>query len=144
MSPFYNRDPWNLVIALGTITVLLVLVSAATSWWLLLAPIAIAAAVHSLAQVRRLHALITLGYHSRAIRHARLVYEERSPTWTRSLVFKLENTEPGHYELFVPKEPEWVRSVPDWATKRRVEIAQRIANTWRRDDVHFSQNTLDA
>ena len=138
MPPFYNRSPWNLIIGLGGILAALIAVSAAISWWLLFLPLAVLASAYVITQAQRAYALLTAGYHSRLIRNGRLIYEERSRPFTRSLVLKLEYTEPGHCELFVPSESQWACSVPAWATGRRLEIAQRISETWRREDVHVN------
>ncbi len=53
------------------------------------------------------------------------------------LKIKLENTEPGHWELFVPTETEWRATVPVWAVDRREEIIQRIAPYFKNTDVHY-------
>lgn len=144
MPPFYNRDPWNLLIGFASMMVLLLVLAAVTSWWLLLAPIVPVVAIHAWIQARRVYALMTIGFHSRTIRQGRLIYEERSGRWTRSFILNLEITEPGHYELFVPSESEWAQSVPHWAAERRAEIAERIANSWRRDDVHILDEPINA
>ena len=144
MPPFYNRHPWNLLLGLGIITALFVVLAAATSWWLLLTPVVLIAGSYVRTQAIRAYALMTVGHHSRSIRHGRLIYEERHARRIRSLILELENTEPGHYELFVPPDLVWAQSVPHWATARRIEIAERIAASWRRDDVHIVDKAIGA
>jgi len=137
MTPFYNRDPWNLIIGFGSLAVIVFALAAATSWWLLLALPALIASVYIWQQVVRTFALVTYGYHSQWVGNGKLRYEEISASKRRAFTLNLENTEPGHYELFVPDEGDWVKLVPNWAEQRRIEIAERIAKTWRRADVHI-------
>lgn len=138
MPAFINRDPWNLIIGLGGILLFLLVVSAATSWWVLLVPFVLIMLVKIWQQFKRVYSLTSRGFHSEQIRKGQLRYEEIHNSKSRSFVLKLENTESGHYELFIPNESAWLTSVPDWAHDRRNEIAERIAQTWRRNDVHLN------
>lgn len=54
-----------------------------------------------------------------------------------ALRIKRINTEPGHWELFVPAESEWQSSVPDWAANRRREIIERVIPYLKSGDIHF-------
>ena len=137
MPAFYNRRPWNVIIGLGGLTAGLFAFAAATSWWVLLAPLALIAIVNVYRQVVRAYALAMDGYHAQSIRGGKLRYEEIHGSRIQSFSLKLENTEPGHYELFIPDETRWAEIAPDWAGQRRLEIAERIAKSWRRSGVHL-------
>jgi len=50
------------------------------------------------------------------------------------------NTEPGHWELFIPTDSEWRATVPFWARDRRTEIAARIAEGWKLKDFHLPKD----
>jgi hypothetical protein len=108
MPAFINRHPWNLIIGLAGFAVVLVAFAAATSWWLLVAPFALVAAVSLWRQTSRAYALVTCGFHSQQISKGRLRYEEMHGSRRRSLTLKLEYTEPGHQELFIPSEIIWL------------------------------------
>lgn len=138
MPAFFNRHPQNLIIGLGAVAVVLVAFAAATSWWLLVAPFALVVAINIWRQTSRAYALVTRGFHSQQISKGRLRYEEMDGSRRRSLTLELEYTEPGHKELFIPSETVWVNSVPAWAQQRRNEIARRISETWRSEDVHLT------
>jgi hypothetical protein len=120
-----------------------VALSAVTTWWLLPAPLIVLSFLAGGRPVARAYSLVVAGYHAASV-GARLRYEERSGLSIRHFELNLENTEPGHYELFVPAQEEWTRTVPDWAQNRRDEIASRIRKSWRRDDVHFPEEGADA
>ena len=144
MPPFYNRHPWNLVVGFGVLVGGLIALSAATTWWLLLAPFTAIALVFVWKQFSRAYALFVLGYHSVRVGRATLRYEERAGLSIRSFELKLEYTEPGRVELFVPSSEMWASQVPDWAKARRKEICSRIAQTWRASDVHLKEDPTDA
>jgi len=138
MPAFYNRHPWNLTIALAVFSAALLSLAAATSWWVLIAPFGIAGAIYCWRRIVRFVALSRDGYFSRRTPQSALLYEELHESKIRSFTLKLENTEPGHFELFVPSDVEWKQEVPDWAIGRRIEIAERIAKHMRREDVHIT------
>lgn len=138
MPDFINREPWNLIIGLGGIVLILVIVAAVTTWWILLVPFVLIALANLWQQFKRLYSLFSHGFHSQQIRKGRLRYEEFHESKRRSFTLKLDYTEPGHYELFIPNEEAWSKAVPHWAQSRRKEIAERISQTWQRDDVHLS------
>jgi hypothetical protein len=69
-----------------------------------------------------------------------IVYEEIVNGELLQLQIKLENTEPGHWELFVPTESEWRLNVPEWAMHRRDEISERIRPFFNNRDIHFSDD----
>jgi hypothetical protein len=136
--PFYNRKPWNWWLGTAFFLAPVVLAAALTSWWLLSLPLAWAAGVQAWNAARRVFSLARFGYHAARIRGGMLRYEERTGGARRSFVLRLECTEPGRRELFVPDEKVWAANVPDWAAGRRPEIAGRIARTWRRRDVRIA------
>jgi len=80
------------------------------------------------------------GYFSGAFRKGAWVYEERRNGIVESLRLTMENTEPGHWELFVPDDARWRASVPAWASERRQEIVGRILGRIPADDVHFPKD----
>lgn len=137
MPPFYNREPWNLVIAVGAFAAGLLAIAVLTTLWLLLVPVALVAFFILKNLLVRTVALRSKGYYAgRRIRDT-WVYEEMQGESCVSLTLPVENTEPGHYELFFPTELQWRESVPQWAKNRRVEIANRIAEGWKASDVHL-------
>jgi hypothetical protein len=69
-----------------------------------------------------------------------IVYEEIVNGELLQLQIKLENTEPGHWELFVPTESEWRLNVPERAMHRRDEISERIRPFFNNRDIHFSDD----
>ena len=54
-----------------------------------------------------------------------------------ALILPVENTEPGHWELFIPDDAKWRATVPDWAKDRHQEIALRIGQAWKPKDFHL-------
>jgi hypothetical protein len=142
MPRFFNRQPWNAIAGLGGIVVVLFVAAALTTWWVMVTPLALVALIYGVQWVARVYALVTRGYYARQGFGAKLLYEEVHQLRLRALSLKLEHTEPGHYELFVPPEQDWLRLVPDWAKGRRSEIAERIAESWKRQDVHVGDRAL--
>jgi len=71
------------------------------------------------------------------------VYEEYINGKLLKLKIKLENTEPGHWELFVPSKDEWQSTVPEWATDRRTEIIERIKPHFKSTDIHFPDDSFN-
>ncbi|MBN4061471.1 hypothetical protein JYT58_01015 [bacterium AH-315-G11] len=65
------------------------------------------------------------------------VYEEYINGKLLKFRLKLENTEPGHWELFVPSKDEWHSTAPEWARDRRAEIIERIKPHFKSTDIHF-------
>jgi hypothetical protein len=54
-----------------------------------------------------------------------------------ALILPVDNTEPGHWEMFIPTDSVWRTTVPSWAWERRLEIATRIAEAWKPKDFHL-------
>jgi|HubBroStandDraft_6_1064221.scaffolds.fasta_scaffold332241_2 hypothetical protein len=65
------------------------------------------------------------------------VYEERHRHSLVALILPVGNTEPGHWELFIPDDTKWRATVPEWACDRREEIALRIGEAWKPKDFHL-------
>lgn len=141
MSRFYNREPWNLIVGFGFVLFLALLILAPlvalTSPWVLVLPFLLCAFFFAKAPLVRAVNLRRKGYFGGRRKGDVWVYEERSGRQTLSLSLRVENTEPGHYELFVPNDAEWRASVPPWAQHRRQEIVQRISEEWKPIDVHL-------
>ena len=134
---FYDRYPWNMIIGVLLVVLIVVGIANATSWWVILALLGLMVAHELWLRARRIYGLATVGYHADWFGRSRLRYTERNSGTNRSLVLDLANTEPGHFELFVPNEATWRQVVPGWAKDRRSEISGRIAQTWRPQDVHL-------
>jgi len=138
MRAFLNREPWNLPIGIGLLVVLLWWIGWVTSPWVVVAVFALVAASVVKGRFTRWRDLQRRGYFGGRRVRGVWVYEERHGSQVRSLELKMENTEPGHYELFVPSKSEWQKSVPYWAHDRQQEIVHRIAERLKSRDIHFS------
>lgn len=86
---------------------------------------------------KRRISLNRLGYFGGGREQEACVYEEFVNGKLLKLKIKLENTEPGHWELFVPTESEWRLNVPEWAMDRRDEIIERIRPYFKSTDIHL-------
>ena len=124
---FYNRTPWNLVIGCSVLFVIIVRIAQFTTPWILLAPIALQLIVFVRRHAGRQMSLKSKGYSAGWRIYDHWIYEERQGYAPAALLLPVANTEPGHYELFIPDEPKWRETVPAWARDRREEIALRIA-----------------
>jgi hypothetical protein len=138
-SQFYNRIPWYPLLAIATMA--FVVVATATAPWLLLLPIL--AWVYDTVRLyrRRKSQLKNLGYFSGSQYHDYWIYEERRGRSVVALLLPLERTDPNLRELFIPDEDMWRKTVPCWAADRRVEIALRIAESWKPAHFHFVEPT---
>ena len=141
MSPFYNREPWNLIVGFGGVLFfalfVFAVIAALTSPWVFVIPLFLCAYFVAKAPLVRAVHLWRKGYFSGSRKGNVWVYEERLGKETQSLSLRVENTEPGHYELFVPNDTAWRASVPIWAQDRRKEIVQRISERWKPVDFHL-------
>jgi hypothetical protein len=135
--PFYNREPWNLVIGFTAAFAVAISIALATSPWIFLVPLVAWAIVSIRRYFRRKWALRDRGYFGHRHGPNHWVYEERHGYSLAALILPLENTEPGHWELFIPDDAKWRATVPDWARDRRGEIALRIAEAWKLRDFHL-------
>jgi len=89
--------------------------------------------------VRSIH-LRKKGYYSGRRHQGKWLYEEIRDGAVESILLEIENTGPGHYEIFVPNNETWRATVPAWARDRRSEIAGRISEAWKPLDFHFSDD----
>ena len=134
---FYNRPPWNLVVAVILIVIAFLQIARHTTLWVLAVPLVLWAYWITSRECRRILQLQRVGYFSGTQIRNHWMYEEREGYATRAMLLPVENTEPGHWELFIPDEETWRDLVPTWAAERRAEIASRIAQGWNAADVHM-------
>jgi hypothetical protein len=135
--PFYNREPWNLVIGFAAAIAAAISIALATSPWIFLVPLVAWAIVSIRQHFRRKWALRDRGYFSHRHGQGQWVYEERHGYSLVALILPVENTEPGHWELNIPDDTKWRATVPEWARDRRKEIALRIGEAWKPKDFHL-------
>lgn len=144
VDSFYNRHPWNLIIGLVLVAGIFIGIAKITSPWVLVVPPILIAFHYSKQWSTRAIHLRAKGYFSGRQVRDKWIYEERRGGSVYSLTLEVENTEPGHYEIFVPTGDQWRASVPSWAQDRREEIAYRIAEGWKPDDFHMPNDLEDA
>jgi hypothetical protein len=89
--------------------------------------------------ILRIYSLKRYGYFGGNLifRHGLCKYEEYNMGKLVDLKVGITNTEPGHWELFVPTEQEWRNNTPSWATNRRIEIIERIKPYFKKNDIHL-------
>ena len=137
MTPWYARNPWNLVLAFGFLGAALVSIAFHTSLWVIPGLAALVILVKLRQWLVRLLALRRHGYFAgRQIRES-WVYEELHGNEAVVLSLPMQNIEPGHWALFVPGDAEWRTVVPGWAHDRKKEILQRIAERLPLGDIHY-------
>lgn len=120
-------------------------VSIGYRWPWTLALVAVIAAIgFGWPKLKRWHMLRTSGYSVQwsketpsggGYRYEEMHQGHQGPS--RAFTAPLANTEPGHWEFFVPNDADWRITVPDWAQDRRREIVPRIAHHCRAADVHY-------
>jgi hypothetical protein len=135
--PFYNRDPWNLIFGFAGAIAVAVCIALAATPWMLLVPLLVWAVVSNRRHFRRKWALRDKGYFSHRQGQDHWIYEERQGYSLVAFILPVANTEPGHWELFIPDDAKWRATVPVWALDRRKEIALRIAEEWKPKDFHL-------
>jgi hypothetical protein len=134
--PFYNRAPWNIVLGGLLFSVPLLWIAAFTTPFILLIPIALWLFVHAKREAVRRRSLRERSYFPGARYKDYWVYEERHGLRDEAIILRVENTDPGRWELWIPEEAIWRSTVPSWAQDRRVEIAARIAENWDPQKFH--------
>jgi hypothetical protein len=134
---FYNRPPWNFVFGFAAALAAAYGIALTTSPWLLLLPLVAWLVVAIRRHLLRKWALRDRGYYSHRHGPHFWVYEERQGHSLVALILPVSNTEPGHWEMFIPDDAKWRATVPDWAKDRRREIALRIAEAWKATDFHL-------
>ena len=141
---FYNREPWNLIIGLSYFAAIFIVIALLTSFWLLVVLPAVLAFFYIKNRVARSFDLWRKGYFSGRRHGYEWTYYERQGNVDESLTLKVENTEPGHYEIFIPNDSQWRSSVPSWAKDRREEIALGISEGWKKSDFHYPDDLQKA
>ncbi len=141
---FYRVDPWNLVIGVVVITFGFIQIARSTSLWILLAPLLMFLYAFVKRETLRSMSLRNKGYYPGRRLYDHWMYEEVQRYSIVAPLLEVANTEPGHWELFIPDDTKWRATVPEWARDRRREIALRIAERWKPKDFHLPKElTLD-
>lgn len=105
-APFYNRAPWNLLIGVSLVVVGLCALALATTPWLLLVPLLAWIYLTCYRHLARSLHLKKKGCFAGSRHYGYWIYEERRGHSTVALLLKVENTEPGHWELFIPEDAD--------------------------------------
>jgi hypothetical protein len=134
---YYRVDPWNLVIGVVALTIGLVQMARSTTPWILSVPLLMFIYTSVKRETMRSMALRNKGYYPGRRLYDHWLYEEVQKLSVAALVLPVENTEPGHWEMFIPDDAKWRAIVPDWARDRREEIGLRIAEAWKPKDFHL-------
>jgi hypothetical protein len=134
---FYRVDPWNLITAVVALTFGLMQIARSTTLWILLAPLLMFIYTFTKRETLRTLSLRNKGYSPGRRLRDYWLYEEAENFSVVALLLPMANTEPGHWELFIPDDAKWRATVPDWAKDRRLEIALRIAEGWKAQDFHL-------
>ena len=134
---FSNRDPLAAAFwAIGGTVGLITFARATTPW--ILWPVFFAWLYVTIARnVTRGRRLNKEGYFSGRRLRKCWIYEEMQGYNVATLILPVDNTEPGHWEMFIPADSVWRTTVPSWAWERRLEIAARIAEAWKPKDFHL-------
>jgi len=121
-----------------------VTIAGATTPWILLLPLLICGYRSTRRNTARTTSLRQFGYFPGSQHFKYWIYEERHGYADVALILPIENTEPGHWELYIPQDDLWRQTVPNWAADRRLEIASRIAEGWKAKDFHIRTNAGSA
>ena len=113
-----------------------------TTLWFLAIPLSLTAYICLARPIRRTMQLRKLGfYRGHRIQRSEFewdwVYEEIHDNELRELHLRMDHTDPGMWELFVPSEEKWRVMVPSWAQRRRDEIVSRVSPAIGSDRVHL-------
>ena len=65
------------------------------------------------------------------------VYDELHGGEIQSLEFPLEYAGRGEYDIHVPGEGDWKKTMPNWARDRRAEVIERLLTAFKRSQLHF-------
>jgi hypothetical protein len=134
---FYKVNAWNLLIGVAVITFGFIQIARSTSLWILLVPLLMFIYTSVKRETLRSLSLWNRGYCPGRRLHSYWLYEEVQGFNLTALLLPVENTEPGHWELFIPDDTQWRATVTAWAGDRRREIALRIAEAWKPKDFHL-------
>ena len=113
-----------------------------TTLWFLVIPLSLTAYFCLARPISRTMQLRRLGfYRGHMVERSEFewgwVYEELHDNELRELHLRIDHTDPGMWELFVPSEEKWRDMVPSWAKHRRDEIVSRISPAIGSDRVHL-------
>ncbi len=136
MKDAVHKPPWNLMVGFVLLTGICVALARVFGLWLLVIPVLMAAA-YLTRRAKRTVGLRRKSYFGGRRAGTYWVYEEIRDGRLLTLELPMENTEPGHYELFVPEDAAWRAAVPEWAADRRDEIVHRIAERLKSADLHL-------
>lgn len=137
---FFVRDPLSGVFWCVASTVGMVNFGRSTTPWILWPIFFLWLYVTIFRNVTRSMRLNKKGYFSGRRSNENWIYEEMQGYHVVALVLPIANTEPGHWEMFIPTDAEWRATVPSWARERRSEIAARIAEGWKPKDFHLPKD----
>jgi hypothetical protein len=137
---FFTRDPlagmfWTVAITVGGVNL-----GRSTSPWILWPVFFLWLYLTIARNVTRSMRLHKKGYYSGRRLNGYWIYEEMQGYDVVALLLPVTNTDPGHWEMFIPTDTEWRAAVPSWAWERRSEIAGRIAEGWKPKDFHMSKD----
>jgi hypothetical protein len=137
---FFSRDPLSGVFWCVASTVGVISLAWSTTPWILWPIFFLWLYVTIARSVTRSMRLNKKGYFSGRRVNEQWIYEEVQGFHVVALILPIANTEPGHWELFIPTDAEWRTTVPSWAWERRSEIAARIAEGWKPKDFHLPKD----
>jgi hypothetical protein len=137
---FFTRDPLSGAFWCVACTVGLVNLGRFTTPWVLWPLLFLWLYITVSRSVTRSMRLNKKGYFSGRRLNEHWIYEEMQGNSVAALMLPVANTEPGHWELFIPTDSEWRATVPSWAWERRTEIAARIAEGWKLKDIHLPKD----
>jgi hypothetical protein len=134
------RGHWHKVIAVAVGGAIIVSLAINVSPWVLAAAALAIVWLFAAWRVKRALQLRSRGYFSGRMTEQSdyrwvWTYEERRGNDTVALELELDHVEPGNWELRVPAQDQWLRSVPGWASERRDEIIARIAESFPADRI---------
>ncbi|HQS60018.1 MAG TPA: hypothetical protein PKZ37_16700 [Gallionellaceae bacterium] len=130
---------WSFIVGVYIIAVILYGIGQLFSPWIFVGIPVTLIALYFYNGINRYFSLRHKGYFAGRLRGDQVVYEERGNSETHKIKLNLENTEHGHYELFIPTAQEWCVVAPVWTMNRRQEIITRItlSKCLKESDIHY-------
>jgi hypothetical protein len=86
---------------------------------------------------RRKRDLSTRGFHVGRRVGTHWVYEEVHGGEAVAIELELAYLGRAEYEIHIPGEREWLRSMPAWARERRGEIVERLGTVFKRSEMRM-------